>query len=61
MACSNGIRKVVLWEKRKEKQNYRKAQGGNPYYIDRKHRRKLMEKKQAQGQKQDDQEPVQQL
>lgn len=43
------------------REDYRKAQGGNPYYIDRKRRRKLMEKKQAQGQKQDDQEPVQQL
>ena len=43
------------------REDYRKANGGSPYHIDRKRRRKLAEKKQAQGHKQDDHEPVQQL
>lgn len=38
----------------------RKAAGGTAYHIDRKRRRRLAEKKQAQGHKRDDREPVQQ-
>lgn len=40
--------------------DYRKATGGSPFHIDRKRRRKLAEKKQAQGHRRDDREPVQQ-
>lgn len=36
------------------------AAGGSPFHIDRKRRRRLSEKKQAQGHKRDDREPVQQ-
>ena len=43
------------------REDYRKANGGSAYHIDRKRRRKLAEKKQAQGHKQDDHEPMQQL
>ncbi|ODR28306.1 MobP3 family relaxase [Eisenbergiella tayi] len=42
------------------REDYRKTIGGSSY-IDRKRRRKLAEKKQALGHKQDDREPVQQL
>lgn len=42
------------------REDYRKATGGSPFYIDRKRRRKLAEKKQAQGHKRDDREPIQQ-
>lgn len=42
------------------REDYRKATGGNPFHIDRKRRRKLAEKKQAQGHKRDDHEPIQQ-
>lgn len=42
------------------REDYRKATGGNPFHIDRKRRRKLAEKKQAQGHKRDDHEPLQQ-
>ena len=37
-----------------------RAAGGSPFHIDRKRRRRLSEKKQAQGHKRDDREPVQQ-
>ena len=37
-----------------------RAAGGSPFHIDRKRRRRLLEKKQAQGHKRDDREPVQQ-
>ena len=43
------------------REDYRKGTGQTPYHIDRKRRRKLAEKKQAQGHKRDDHEPVQQL
>ena len=42
-------------------EDYRKGTGGVSYHIDRKRRRKLAEKKQAQGHKRDDHEPVQQV
>ena len=42
------------------REDYRKATGGSPFHIDRKRRRKLAEKKQAQGHKRDDREPIQQ-
>ena len=42
------------------REDYRKAAGGNPFHIDRKRRRKLSEKKQAQGHRRDDHEPIQQ-
>lgn len=42
------------------RKDYRKTAGGAPSYIDRKRRRKLAEKKQAQGHKRDDREPMQQ-
>ena len=42
-------------------EDYRKSTGGIAYHIDRKRRRKLAEKKQAQGHKRDDHEPVQQI
>ena len=42
-------------------EDYRKRTGGIAYHIDRKRRRKLAEKKQAQGHKRDDHEPVQQI
>lgn len=42
------------------REDYRKAAGGAAYHIDRKRRRKLAEKKQAQGHKRDDQEPIRQ-
>ncbi len=43
------------------REDYRKTTNGNPYSIDRKRRRKLAEKKQAQGHKRDDQESTQQI
>lgn len=42
------------------REDTRKATGGTAFHIDRKRRRKLAEKKQAQGHKRDDREPVQQ-
>ena len=42
------------------REDYHKATGGSAFHIDRKRRRKLAEKKQAQGHKRDDREPVQQ-
>lgn len=42
------------------REDVRKAGGGAAYHIDRKRRRKLAEKKQAQGHKRDDQEPIRQ-
>lgn len=42
-------------------EDYRKGVGGRPYHIDRKRRRRLAEKKQAQGHKRDDHEPGQQF
>lgn len=42
------------------REDYRKAMGGNPFHIDRKRRRRLAEKKQAQGHRRDDREPLQQ-
>lgn len=42
-------------------EDYRKSTGGIAYHIDRKRRRKLAEKKLAQGHKRDDHEPVQQI
>lgn len=42
-------------------EDYRKSTGGIAYHIDRKRRRKLAEKKQAQEHKRDDHEPVQQI
>nr|WP_330391976.1 MobP3 family relaxase [Enterocloster clostridioformis] len=38
------------------REDYRKAAGASPFHIDRKRRRRLAEKKQAQGHKRDDQE-----
>ena len=43
------------------REDYRKGTGGVSYHIDQKRRRKLAEKKQAQGHKRDDHEPVQQV
>ena len=42
------------------REDVQKAAGGSPFHIDRKRRRRLAEKKQAQGHKRDDREPVQQ-
>lgn len=42
------------------REDVHKATGGSPFHIDRKRRRRLAEKKQAQGHKRDDREPVQQ-
>lgn len=42
------------------REDYRRATGSSHFYIDRKRRRKLAEKKQAQGHKWDDREPLQQ-
>lgn len=42
------------------REDYCKGTGGNPFHIDRKRRCKLSEKKQAQGHRWDDYEPVQQ-
>ncbi|MBR0596429.1 MobP3 family relaxase [Sinanaerobacter chloroacetimidivorans] len=42
------------------REDYRKATGGSAFHIDRKRRRKLAEKKQAQGHKRDDHETIQQ-
>lgn len=42
------------------REDVRKAAGDSPFHIDRKRRRRLAEKKQAQGHKRDDREPVQQ-
>lgn len=42
------------------REDYRKATGGSPFHIDRKRRRRLAEKKQAQGHRRDDRETVQQ-
>lgn len=42
-------------------EDYRKTAGGGFYPIDRRRRRKLTEKKQAQGHKRDDHEPVQRI
>ena len=42
------------------REDIRKAAGGTAYHIDRKRRRRLAEKKQAQGHKRDGREPVQQ-
>lgn len=44
----------LFWE------DVHRAAGGSPFHIDRKRRRRLAEKKQAQGYKRDDREPVQQ-
>lgn len=41
------------------REDYKKGTGGSPFHIDRKRRRRLAEKKQAQGHKRDDQEPIQ--
>lgn len=41
------------------REDYRKAAGDTPFHIDRKRRRRLAEKKQAQGHKRNDQEPMQ--
>lgn len=41
------------------REDYRRGNGGEVFRIDRKRRRRLAEKKQAQGYKGDDQEPVQ--
>lgn len=43
------------------REDYRKTAGGGFYQIDRKRRRKLAEKKQAQGHKRDDHGPVQRI
>lgn len=43
------------------REDYRKTTGGTSYSIDRKRRRKLAEKKQAQGHKRDDYEPIRQI
>lgn len=42
------------------REDVRKATGGTAFHIDRKRRRKLAEKKQAQGHRRNDHEPVQQ-
>lgn len=42
------------------REDYGKTAGGAAFYIDRKRRRKLAEKRQAQGHRRDDHEPVQQ-
>lgn len=41
------------------REDYKKAAGATPFHIDRKRRRRLAEKKHAQGHKRDDQEPIQ--
>lgn len=43
------------------REDVHRAAGGSPFHIDRKRRRRLAEKKQAQGHKRDDREPVQQI
>lgn len=43
------------------REDMHRAAGGSPFHIDRKRRRRLAEKKQAQGHKRDDREPVQQI
>lgn len=43
------------------REDYRKTTGGTSYSIDRKRRRRLAEKKQAQGHRRDDHEPVQRI
>ena len=43
------------------REDYRKTTGGTSYSIDLKRRRKLAEKKQAQGHKRDDYEPIRQI
>lgn len=43
------------------RENYRKTTDSTSYSIDRKRRRKLVEKKQAQGHKRDDYEPIRQI
>lgn len=43
------------------REDYHKTTGGSTYSIDRKRRRKLAEKKQAQGHKRDDHEPIRQI
>ncbi len=43
------------------REDVQRAAGGSPFHIDRKRRRRLSEKKQAQGHKRDDREPVQQI
>lgn len=43
------------------REDYRKTTDGTSYSIDRKRRRRLAEKKQAQGHKRDDYEPVRQI
>ena len=42
------------------REDYHNATGGSPFHIDRKRRRRLAEKKQAQGHRRDDREPLQQ-
>ena len=42
------------------REDVHRAAGSSPFHIDRKRRRRLAEKKQAQGHKRDDREPVQQ-
>lgn len=42
------------------REDVQRAAGGSPFHIDWKRRRRLSEKKQAQGHKRDDREPVQQ-
>ena len=42
------------------REDVQRAAGGSPFHIDRKRRRRLSEKKQAQGHKRDDREPMQQ-
>lgn len=42
------------------REDVHRAAGSSPFHIDRKRRRRLSEKKQAQGHKRDDREPVQQ-
>jgi hypothetical protein len=42
------------------REDVHRAAGGSPFHIDRKRRRRLAEKKQTQGHKRDDREPVQQ-
>lgn len=52
--------RLLHWLENLFREDYRKATGDSAYHIDRKRRRKLAEKKQAQGHKRDDRESIQQ-
>lgn len=48
--------RLMRWLENLFREDYQKAAGASPFHIDRKRRRRLAEKKQAQGHKRDDQE-----